>query len=314
MVRPGGGGEFPPPTPALRYFVNVIPGGGPRLLRMPDRRRYYTGDRVNPLVLLRYRNGGWPPHGKVTVTVSRPDAGAGNLLSGAKLSPPADVDGDTLPARQATLAALEERAGRPVIGYTEEELELFDDPDNTEGRFEPGGIFGRPLRDFLRMEGSYTFHFRARYGHGCTATRELIWSLHVDVGIDPGRTDVTTTLGPARPDGRRGVTLVLVPRDRYGNQLGPGRPDAVSVTGAPGTTVSPGVVDNGDGSYTVTGSWDPASGNEPGVVLQQPGRPCVALQAPRPAPQAVDDGGRWKPLIWLLLLVILVLLLLLLLT
>ena len=33
--RPGGGGEFPPPTPALRYFINVIPTGGPVMSRMP---------------------------------------------------------------------------------------------------------------------------------------------------------------------------------------------------------------------------------------------------------------------------------------
>ena len=32
VFRPGGG-EFPPPAVALRYFVNIIPFGGPRILR-----------------------------------------------------------------------------------------------------------------------------------------------------------------------------------------------------------------------------------------------------------------------------------------
>jgi hypothetical protein len=46
-------------------------------------------------------------------------------------------------------------------------------------------VFGNPLKDLLTVEGNYTFHFEATYGEGCTATRELRWSLHVDVGIDP---------------------------------------------------------------------------------------------------------------------------------
>jgi hypothetical protein len=33
VTRPRGGGEFPPPTPPLRYFMNVIPTGGPKLYR-----------------------------------------------------------------------------------------------------------------------------------------------------------------------------------------------------------------------------------------------------------------------------------------
>lgn len=319
VARPAGGGEFTPPPPALRYFVNVVPQGGPRLLRLPDRRRYYTGDRINPLAMLRYAGGGWPHGGEVTVTVSRPDAGVGNLLANAKPLPPATVDGDTIPAHQTTLAALEAQAGAPLIGYTEEEIRLFDDPANTEGRFEPTGIFGRPLTELLTMEGSYTFHFHARYGHDCRGTRELVWSAHVDVGVDPGRTEVTTTQGPERPDGTRDVTFVLVPRDRYGNLLGPGRGDAVSVTGAAGTTLRGGMTDSGGGSYTVTGSWDPRGGSQPGVVLQQPGRPCVVLQSPPSTPgergvPAGTDDRRWKLLSGLLLLIVLVLLLVLLLS
>src|SRR5437763_9179 len=82
---------------------------------------------------------------------------------------------------------------------------------------EAAGIFGNAtMPELLTMEGNYTFHFRATYGDTCTATRELLWSLHVDPGVDPSRTTVTTTL-----TGGTG-SITLVPKDKYGNNLGPG--------------------------------------------------------------------------------------------
>ena len=59
----GGGGEFPPPTPAMRYFINVIPTGGPKLSRYPY--GHYTGDPVNPRVIFRYvETGGSKDEGR----------------------------------------------------------------------------------------------------------------------------------------------------------------------------------------------------------------------------------------------------------
>jgi hypothetical protein len=49
------------------------------------------------------------------------------------------------------------------------------------------------------------------------------------------------------------------------------------VAGTPGTTVIGLPADNGDGTYTVDGAWDPGSGLEPGVVVQQPDRPGAVL-------------------------------------
>src|SRR5215208_148984 len=308
MVFRPGGGEFPPPASQLRYFINVIPSGGPRLLRMPDDRPYYTGDSINPLVLLRYADGSWPVDARVQVTVSRPDAGAGNILSQERLRAPVTLEADTIPPRQATLMALESESGQPIVHYTEHTFDLSDDPANTNGTFEPGAVFGTFLEDQLAMEGSYMFHFRATYGQDCTATRELLWSLHVDVGVDPARTDVTTTIGDTRPDGSRDVTIVIIPRDKYGNNLGPGRLGELSVTGAAGSTVTGPVQDNGDGSYSVPVAWDPASGHEPGVVIGQPGRPAVVVQEPKHA--SPEDCRTWKILFWGALIVALILLLL----
>jgi V8-like Glu-specific endopeptidase len=309
VFRPRGDVEFPASAPDLHYFVNIVAGGGPVLERWPDSGKYYTGDAINPLVQLRFPTGGFPPNAKVQVTVTRPNASAGNLLSKAKLREPITIDADTVPARQATLLALERESGRPAVVYTEETFDLFGDAAHTNGAFESAGLFGNPLTDLLTVEGNYTFHFRATYGDDCTGTRELMGSLHVDVGIDPSRTVVSTSVGATRPDGSREVTATFIPRDRYGNNLGPGRLDGLSVSGADGTTITGPVQDNGDGSYTVPAVWDPSASGGPGVVVGQPGRPPRVLQEPSRA--AARECWKWKLLCGALLILALILLLLL---
>jgi V8-like Glu-specific endopeptidase len=300
VFRPAGAGEFPAPLPEVRYFVNVVASGGAVLRRKPDSAKYYTGDVINPLVGLQYLQGGLPPNAKLKVTVSRPDVSVGNLLSQEKLGPPVVIDADTIPPRQATLMAIETRTGKPAVAYTQQTFDLFDDVIHTNSP-EPGGIFGNPLDNLLTMEGNYTFHFQATYGDTCTATRELLWSLHVDSGIDPSQTMVTINLS-----GGTGM-ITLVPKDKYGNNLGPGRADGLSITGVLGTTVTEPIHDNGDGSYTVHVDWDTSSGNKPAIVLGQPGRPPVVI----PGPTAGKDSCRkWKMLFWLMLLVALIFLLL----
>jgi V8-like Glu-specific endopeptidase len=294
-------GEFAARAPQVRFFVNVVAGGGAVLRRMPDARAYYTGDTINPLVGLQYLTGGMPPNAKVRVSVSRPDASVGNLLVEEKLGPPTVIDADTIPPRQATLMRIEQRTGKPVLGYTQHSFDLFDDILST-GYPEPAGTFGRPLPELLVVEGNYTFHVQASYGESCTATRELLWSVHVRPGIDPSRTSVTSTL-----TGGKG-TLTIVPRDRYGNHLGPGMGDAFSVTGIPGTTVTGPLQDNGDGSYTVSVDWDPGSGNSPGVLIGQPGRAPVTTTDPSVAGK--DRCRKWKIAFWVVLVIALLLLLL----
>jgi V8-like Glu-specific endopeptidase len=291
-------GEIAARSPEVRYFVNVVASGGAALRRMPDRRTYYTGDVINPLVGLQYLASGLPPNAEVKLTVTRPDTSVGTVLSRERLGAPVVVGADTIPPRQATLAAIEGRTNKAVVGYTQHSFDLFDDIAST-GYPEPAGVFGNPLKDLLTVEGNYTFHFEATYGEGCTATRELRWSLHVDVGIDPGASTVTTSLA-----GGKG-TITFIPRDRYGNQVGPGLAGGLSVGGAPGTVVTGHVRDNGDGSYTVPIAWDAASGASPGLVINQPGRAPVSVSDPT---VGAKDGGRvWRWLFWIVLVIALLL-------
>ena len=84
---------------------------------------------------------------------------------------------------------------------------------------------------------------------GCSATREAFWSVHVEPAIDPKRSDVILVNVSDRPDGRHG-TLVITPRDSYGNPLGPGRGDRFTVSPAAGVKVTGPVQSCG-----ATGSW-----------------------------------------------------------
>ncbi len=305
VFRPDGGGEFPPPAPAVRYFVNIVASGGPLLERMPDSRRYFTGDAINPLVMLRYRTGGSPRNAAVKMTVRRPSASLGNILANARLRPPIALAGDTIPARQATLLAVESETGHPAVDYTETAFDLASTPEHTDA-FEPNGLFGRKLKDLLTVEGSYTFHAVATYGTDCVATRELQWSVHVDPAVDPSRTQVSTTQTGTRPDGTLEGTVTITPRDPYGNLIGPGRQGGLTVTGAPGTTVTGPIRDNGDGTYTVPVAWNPAV-DGPGVIVGQPGRPPVIVGPP--ARPVKSCRFCWFLVALLVLLVVLLLLL-----
>ncbi|MFB6457130.1 VWA domain-containing protein [Chitinophaga sp. Hz27] len=305
MHREYGGGEFPPPQVDLNYFINIIAKGGPLLYFTGLRKKYYTGDTFNPMMMIRYANGDVPDNVDIKVTVTRPGDSVGNILSRNKLKEGISLDADTIPSRQATLMALE-AGGTPVVKYVDEVHSLLDDPANTGGVFESHGLFGLQLNDLLRTEGNYTFYAQAKYGEGCTATRETVWSIHVDCGIDGSKTSVQTTVTATLPDGKQQVKVVITPKDKYGNNLGPGRAGDIDISGAGGNTVN-GVTDNGDGTYTVNVTFDPASGGRPGVIIGQPERPPVLTADPCPAATG-DDGKKWKRwFYWLLLLLLLLL-------
>lgn len=293
-------GEAAPP--ALRCFVSVVATGGALLRRKPDLTAYYTGDTYNPRIQLQYGTGGLPPKAKLQVTVSRPDASLGTILSQAKLGPPLAIAGDVIPARQATLAALEAAQGKSLINLTQLGFDLDDSPANNDGAFESGGNFGLVLRDLLTVDGDYTFRVLATYGDACTATRERVWSLHVAIGIDPSTTTTTTTITGSDPGGNRQGTITVVPRDKYGNNLGPGLSDGVSITGSPGVTLTGVIQDNGDGSYTVPVLLAP--GADGGLVIGQPGRPPVLIlpppagRPPLPGVEAREFTGKVQGVIY----------------
>jgi hypothetical protein len=291
VFRPGGG-EFPPPGIDVRYFINVVVKGGPRLTRVNPFRKYYTGDDINPLIWFKHSDGSTPDNASMRLTVTRPGQSVGNVLSQAKLGPAVTMAGDVIPARQATLQAIERTTGKPAITYVDDHYQLFDDGIHDDGAMDPDGLFGNPLKDILTTEGNYTFHAVATSGVKCIATRELLWTLHVDTGIDPGKTGITTTVVGDLPGGGQQVHIVITPRDKYGNLLGPGRGADLSIGPIPGTTIIGGPQDLGDGSYGIDVNWNPSSGYQPGVTVTQPGRPPVVVVEPCKQPSPVPCKPR----------------------
>jgi von Willebrand factor type A domain/Trypsin-like peptidase domain len=269
---------FPERPQTLHYFVNVIAGGAARFRRWPGQDLYFTGDVANPVLRLAGSTG-LPKKAKLTLTVRRPTASAGTILSKAgRAQPPTKQKGDTLPSRQATMQALEKSSRRPLIDYAEHRFELSA---QTAIAARSSGLFGAKLSDFLTVEGTYTFHAVATYRVGDDiGSREMQWSVEVEVGVDQKKSDVKITTGATLPDKKKAITVVVVPRDSYGNHVGPGLPNAFTVSGLPGTTLTGAIRDNGDGSYSVTGVNDPKVG-KPGVVLARPER-CQCKGATRP--------------------------------
>jgi hypothetical protein len=99
----------------------------------------------------------------------------------------------------------------------DETFELSDDPGSIGGIFEPDAVFGNLLSDKLITEGDYTFHARATCGQGvgsCSSTRELLWSLQMDVGIDPSHTTPIISFTGDGPGGQRTGNVTVVLGDR----------------------------------------------------------------------------------------------------
>jgi hypothetical protein len=294
-------GELVDISSETRYFVSVLTDGGPRLDAVMPTHRLYTSDPVNPRVALLYADGN-APHADLEVTVEGPGASLGQLVQEHGLVTP-NADGEPVSAFTATLQEIaEESGGQLPLQRSSVAVPLFDDGVHDDGGMEADGIYGNPLDDLLRFEGAYTIHAVATYGDDCPGRRELMWSVHVDPGIDPEHTDVSVIgAGP-------GVgTIRITPRDRYGNPFGPGRTGLFDVAPQPGTHVTGPVTDNGDGSYDVPLSWNPSGEGVPGVLLTQPGRDAVPI-----VPPGVKPRPRFGCLVWLLLALVLLLLVLLL--
>ncbi|KAH8889104.1 hypothetical protein GQ53DRAFT_825865 [Thozetella sp. PMI_491] len=266
--------------PALTYFVNVIPTGGPTLRVAPDpetnRTFYYTGDRINPLVYFGFADGTWIDEANVQLTMGTPNVSVGTILASTGLhAPDTNVSGDTIPAAQQTLKDL-----GIAVGLLEQSFPLDNGAEGSGGYLEPTGVYGRMLNNSLVVEGDFFFHAVASSlgDDDCVYTREVLWSVHVGIGIDAAFTDVTLANRGSGSGGQSIGVAVVTPKDRYGNYLGPGRSADVTWEGVGSAVVTGAVVDNNNGLYSVPISWN--SSAPPGLVMTQPGRSPVSIRVP----------------------------------
>ena len=297
-------GELVDTSNEIRHFVSVLAEGGPRFEAVSPERRLYTGDRLNPQVVLRYDDQ-TAPHADVEVAIEGPGVSLGQLVAERGLTQPTPQSDVVDPFRATLQAIADESGGEVPLQRTSVTVPLYDDGVHDDGGMEADGIYGNPLDDVLRFEGAYDLHAVATYDEGCAARREVMWSLHVDPGIDPATSGVSLTgAGPGSG------TIHLTPRDRYGNLVGPGRGTIFEVTPQPGTQVTGSVVDNGDGSYDVPVEWDPSAPSAPAVVVSQPERDPIPIVPPGVQPGPAAGLGC---LTWVLIALVIVLLILLLL-
>lgn len=268
-------GEISPKLTDVRYFFLVVCAGGPKLIPLFSPKRVYTGDPIDPMVGLHYANRTTPHGARIELTVDFPGVALGQLVTEAGLLPPIP-SADAVDGFHATLQAIARRAGGVLPVQTSTvKVSLFDDGDHDDGAFEPDGIYNNRLINFTRAEGTYQFRAVATYGDGCTATREAHWAVHVEPGIDPKRSDVKVIDVGDRTDGRRSGTLVITPRDQYGNPLGPGRGDRFTVSPFPGIDIEGKIRDYGNGSYGIDVVWEAAG--TPGIFVNQPGRNATPI-------------------------------------
>lgn len=289
------GGESTSEPGNVRYFFLIISSGGPKLVYLGEPRRVYTGDHVDPLVGLYYRNG-TTPEAHVELTVDRPTMGLGKLVTDLPLCPPS-ISEDGVGVFRATLQTTitDKIGGFSSIPFDTLKFYLYDDGEHQDGAIEPDGIYNHRLEDITRTEGTYQFRAIATYGEGLRSSREVSWSIHVEPGIDRDHSVMTVVGVNDMPDGRHG-TLVIVPRDRYDNPLGPGRIDAFTVLPMPGVKIVGPLKDQRDGGYAVSAIWDVSIAPEPGVLVRQLDRDPVVLTpsekkslAPRESTEAAEN-------------------------
>ena len=206
VTRFAGEGEFPAPLEEERFFVTVTVDGGP-YFRPLGPRRYYTGDTINPQVVLREPSG-FLVHAEVTLDVEVPQEGTGNILTQTGLRAASEKDGDAVDSRASTLIALEKERGL-LIPVTTQRFELVDDGElDGDGALEPDGVFGNALKDLTRFEGNYTFHAVATFGEGCTGRVKPHGQHTSPWGLIPA----TRASRPTRSERARGAVCCCVRR------------------------------------------------------------------------------------------------------
>jgi hypothetical protein len=292
------GVEFPPPPTDVHYFISTVIKGGAWLRPIIEQKTVYTGDTINPRVILRERSGNIPRKATIKVTVTAPAEGTGNLLTESGLQTAVNIDGDQVDVRTSTLLAMEQTSTQPLIPTIRQTFTLYDDGLHDDGAMDSDGIFGNPLEDLTRFEGNYTFHAQASFGLDCTTVREASWSMYVGLGIDHDNTTINTEDAGSLPDGRRRLQVLITPRDRYGNHLGPGRTETLQVDCQQGGEFLGPIRDMGEGTYLVDMAWPADANIPPGLIVSQPGRRPFAVC------DVTSGGSEEKPCRYLKLLLI----------
>lgn len=236
-------------------FTDIFPDPGLNVQTGFDRSEYETGETITFTAAI--TKGKLPVNGlkAITASVTRPLEGAGNWYASNNLnakeleSVPGKIGDETLSELQRKTVYLSQKRKTPPPGRTAPAvLQLYD--DGTHGDKKSGdGIYTGLYKD-TQKEGTYNFRVHAA---GDTFEREKTVQTHVMVKPDHGYSvPVTRWLNIFPGDPVQYLYEVeIIPRDRYGNHMGPGHRVGVNVVDDNNNNKTrTQLKDNLDGTYT----------------------------------------------------------------
>jgi hypothetical protein len=212
-----------------------------------------TGDELiaTARILPSYLPSGGFDQVDARVEVEYPKVGLGTLLTNQRDRRKREVRGEELDARTDALTKITVPTGKAIFP-------LYD--DGTHGDLHPGNYYWTgTLHGLGATDGAYSLRYMFDFTKsGCTTHREIRTNVYVDVRVDPKASSSQVISQLKNADGGYRTSIRLMPADRYGNLWGAGRLDHVDCLPQKLCTVAKDdIVDNGDGSYTVTVSTSP---------------------------------------------------------
>ncbi|MBN1647545.1 MAG: hypothetical protein JW874_05890, partial [Spirochaetales bacterium] len=240
-------------------FTSTIAGLGETKLE-PEfyKASNFTGEPI--VINARLTRGGQPLTGaSVDVVCDIPVTAIGNILHDSDIqadeldSAAEDSNDSEADPVDEKLTMIEEETGEPLIERVLDSIRLYDDGQHHDGEANDG-VYGYSYTKTI-TPGNYNFRIIASNiptDNGETTTREWTVSYYNEVLPDEDKTDFQISiLGPGQEKRDKRFRVRFVPKDKYGNYLGPGHIIKMQAyTYNPGIIFTRDLKDNYDGTYT----------------------------------------------------------------
>lgn len=226
---------------------------------LPHEIKFLTGDRF--LIAVKIETDGKPVVGaNVKVDVNRPKFWAGNILAAPQvygyvvsktglkstgLTQTSPVD-SLSPAAQRFFTIVS-GSEKNLLARERFEIPLYDDGQHGDGKAADGVYANYLTKTGLGGDHNFTVNTSCSVG-GTATTRAKFFSAFNDININPEYSIVDVKLLESTADGWR-YNVTVVPRDQFGNYLGPGHPVSVTIAYTDGSRQVT-LDDNIDGTYT----------------------------------------------------------------
>lgn len=237
-----------PASTKVRYSTSVFADGGAELNIDFDELVNLTGDEV--LVTAKLLQDGKPlTDATINVHCDVPKVGVGNVLHQHQVNPDElkkgqVIKGDSVSVVDRKLQILSQQAGKDVLERDTASFKLYDDGRHDDGEASDG-VYAASFKK-TQIPGSYTFRLVASgipAAKNLTTSREWTMSFSNRVDVNPRFSEVDVQ----HMRGRR-YSVRVVPRDQFGNYLGPGYPVTVTISDTKGERQVQ-LTDNVDGTY-----------------------------------------------------------------